>query len=163
MTIKTDSRDSARLKMSKLMLHRLPLCIGVSAIFGSVLAYVWQELLSSWQFISWCIYLIAVSLINLALEKYCISDDSEDEISDAKSKDIDRLTMVVAVSSGLAWFLASVIQYNNPLHNSWLYLSILLCIAASSGVLYCYNIKAALIVVSMTLVPCFIEILPAWI
>ena len=159
MTIKTDSRDSARLKMSELMLHRLPLCIGVSAIFGSVLVYVWQEMLSSWQFISWCIYLIVVSIANLALVQYCTPDESEDNISESKSKDIDRLTMVVAISSGLAWFMASVIQYNNPLPNSWLYLSILLCIAASSGVLYCYNIRAALIVVSMTLVPCFMEIL----
>jgi diguanylate cyclase (GGDEF)-like protein/PAS domain S-box-containing protein len=159
MTIKRESRDSARLKMSELMLYRLPLCIGISAIFGSVLAYVWQEMLSSWQFILWCAYLIIVSIANLALVKYCTPDDGEDKISEAKSKDIGRLTMLVAMSSGLAWFMASMIQYNNPLPNSWLYLSILLCIAASSGVLYCYNIKAALIVVSMTLFPCFMEIL----
>jgi diguanylate cyclase (GGDEF)-like protein/PAS domain S-box-containing protein len=157
-SIKSDSRESASRKMSELMLHRLPLCIGVSAVFGSVLVYVWQEMLSSWQFISWCIYLIVVSIANLALVKRLIPDHIEDKISNSQSTEIDRLTMLVAIASGLAWFMASVIQYSNPAPNSWLYLSILLCIAASSGVLYCYNIKAALIVVSMTIVPCFIEI-----
>ena len=161
MTVKRDSRESARLKMSELMLNRLPLCIGIAAIFGSVLVYVWQQMLTSWQFLFWCGYLIVVSIANLALVKRLTPSNTEEEITESQAADIDRLTMVVAVASGLAWFLASVIQYNNPVPNSWLYLSILVCIAASSGILYCYNIKAALIVVSMTLVPCFMEIFRA--
>lgn len=161
MTVKRDSRESARLKMSELMLNRLPLCIGVAAIFGSVLVYVWQQMLTSWQFLSWCGYLIIVSLANLALVKRYTPTDIDEEITESQAADIDRLTMIVAVATGMAWFLASVIQYNNPVPNSWLYLSILVCVAASSGILFCYNIKAALTVVSMTLVPCFMEIFRA--
>jgi len=157
-TVKRDSRESARLKMSELMLNRLPLCIGVAAIFGSVLVYVWQQMLTSWQFLSWCGYLIIVSIANLALVKRYAPADIDEEITESQAADIDRLTMIVAVATGMAWFLASVIQYNNPAPNSWLYLSILVCVAASSGILFCYNIKAALTVVSMTLVPCFMEI-----
>lgn len=161
MTVKRDSRESARLKMSELMLNRLPLCIGVAAIFGSVLVYVWQQMLTSWQFLSWCGYLIIVSIANLALVKCYSPTDIDEEITESQAADIDRLTMIVAVATGMAWFLASVIQYNNPVPNSWLYLSILVCVAASSGILFCYNIKAALTVVSMTLVPCFMEIFRA--
>lgn len=161
MTVKRDSRESARLKMSELMLNRLPLCIGIAAIFGSVLVYVWQQMLTSWQFLSWCGYLIIVSIASLALVKRYTPPNIDDEITESQAADIDRLTMVVAVASGMAWFLASVIQYNNPVPNSWLYLSILVCVAASSGILFCYNIKAALTVVSMTLVPCFMEIFRA--
>ena len=161
MTVKRDSRESARLKMSELMLNRLPLCIGVAAIFGSVLVYVWQQMLTSWQFLSWCGYLIIVSIANLALVKRYSPTDIDEEITESQAADIDRLTMIVAVATGMAWFLASVIQYNNPVPNSWLYLSILVCVAASSGILFCYNIKAALTVVSMTLVPCFMEIFRA--
>lgn len=161
MTVKRDSRESARLKMSELMLNRLPLCIGIAAIFGSVLVYVWQQMLTSWQFLSWCSYLIIVSIASLALVKRYTLANIDDEITESQAADIDRLTMVVAVASGMAWFLASVIQYNNPVPNSWLYLSILVCVAASSGILFCYNIKAALTVVSMTLVPCFMEIFRA--
>jgi diguanylate cyclase (GGDEF)-like protein/PAS domain S-box-containing protein len=160
-TVKRDSRESARLKMSELMLNRLPLCIGVAAIFGSVLVYVWQQMLTSWQFLSWCGYLIIVSIANLALVKRYSPTDIDEEITESQAADIDRLTMIVAVATGMAWFLASVIQYNNPVPNSWLYLSILVCVAASSGILFCYNIKAALTVVSMTLVPCFMEIFRA--
>ena len=161
MTVKRDSRESARLKMSELMLNRLPLCIGVAAIFGSVLVYVWQQMLTSWQFLSWCGYLIIVSIANLALVKRYSPTDIDEEITESQAADIDRLTMIVAVATGMAWFLASVIQYNNPVPNSWLYLSILVCVAASSGILFCYNIKAALTVVSMTLVPCFMEVFRA--
>lgn len=161
MTVKRDSRESARLKMSELMLNRLPLCIGVAAIFGSVLVYVWQQMLTSWQFLAWCGYLIIVSIANLALVKRYSPTDIDEEITESQAADIDRLTMIVAVATGMAWFLASVIQYNNPVPNSWLYLSILVCVAASSGILFCYNIKAALTVVSMTLVPCFMEIFRA--
>ena len=161
MTVKRDSRESARLKMSELMLNRLPLCIGVAAIFGSVLVYVWQQMLTSWQFLSWCGYLIIVSIVNLALVKRYTPTDIDQEITESQAADIDRLTMIIAVATGMAWFLASVIQYNNPVPNSWLYLSILVCVAASSGILFCYNIKAALTVVSMTLVPCFMEIFRA--
>jgi diguanylate cyclase (GGDEF)-like protein/PAS domain S-box-containing protein len=147
--------------MSELMLNRLPLCIGVAAIFGSVLVYVWQQMLTSWQFLSWCGYLIIVSIANLALVKRYSPTDIDEEITESQAADIDQLTMIVAVATGMAWFLASVIQYNNPVPNSWLYLSILVCVAASSGILFCYNIKAALTVVSMTLVPCFMEIFRA--
>jgi len=159
--LRRDSRESARLKMSELMLNRLPLCIGIAAIFGSVLVYVWQQMLTSWQFLLWCGYLVVVSIVNMALVKRYNPSDLDNEITESQAADIDRLTMVVAVSSGMAWFLASVIQYNNPVPNSWLYLSILVCVAASSGILFCYNIKAALTVVSMTLVPCFMEIFRA--
>ena len=68
-TLKKDSRELARLRMSELMLGRLPLCVGVAAIFGAVLVYVWQEMFSSWQFFSWCGYLIIATVVNLVLIK----------------------------------------------------------------------------------------------
>ena len=157
-TLKKDSRELARLKMSELMLGRLPLCVGVAAIFGAVLVYVWQEMFSSWQFFSWCGYLIIATVVNLVLIKRYTPGNVEDGLSESEASNIDKLSIAIALSSGIAWFLASVIQYSNPAPNTWLYLSILFCIAASSGVLYCYNIKAALIVVSMTLIPCTLEI-----
>ena len=153
-----DSRELGRLKMSELMLGRLPLCIGVSAVFGLVLVYVWKEMLTSWQLLSWCGYLITISVVGLALVKRYAPSTEGDELTESEASDINRLTMIVAVASGMAWFLASVIQYNNPAPHSWLYLSIMVCVAASSGILYCYNIKAALTMVTMILVPCFMEI-----
>lgn len=158
MTIKTNSHDSARLKMAELMLGRLPLCIGISAIFSCVLAYIWYEMLDSWQFMFWCGYTVTSSIICYGLVKRSTPEHLTDNVTNSEAEKINRLTMLVAVLSGITWLLACVVQYSDATPNSWLFLFVLVCVAASHSILYCYHIKAALTIVSMTLVSCFIEV-----
>ncbi|MBQ0712804.1 MAG: EAL domain-containing protein [Porticoccus sp.] len=150
--------ESTSFDMAGLMLHRLPLCLGVTAGFCLILAYAWQQVFSTWQMIAWSAYAVSVFIIGWWLIRRLSESLNAVGMTIKLVEDINNLTVVLAIATGLIWIWASGLQFYHRGSDQWLYLSILIGAAASSGMLFSYNIKAALIKVGMVLLPCTIQV-----
>ncbi|MEH6617327.1 MAG: EAL domain-containing protein [Porticoccus sp.] len=150
--------ESTSFDMAGLMLNRLPFCLGVTAGFCLILAYAWQQEFSTWHMIAWCAYAVSVFIIGWWLIRRLSESLNVVGMTIKLVEDINNLTVVLAVATGMIWILASGLQFYHQGSDQWLYLSILIGAAASSGMLFSYNIKAALIKVGMVLLPCTIQV-----
>ncbi len=150
--------ESTRFEMADLMLKRLPLCLGVTAGFCLIMAYAWQQIFSTWQMVVWCLYVTSILMGGWWLIRRLSSGLQVKGMTVKLVEDINNLTLVLAVATGLIWVLASALQYTHQGAEQWLYLSILIGAAASSGMLFSYHFKAALTKVAMVLLPCTLEV-----
>ena len=150
--------ESTKLEMADLILKRLPLCLGVTAGFSLIMAYAWQEIFSTWQMAVWCSYVVSVLGAGWWLIRRLSSRLDMSEMTAKLAEDVNNFTLVLAISTGLIWVLASALQYTHQGAGQWLYLSILIGAAATSGMLFSYHVKAALTNVAMVLLPCTLEV-----
>ena len=145
-------------EMAALMLPRLSLCVGVTSGFCLILVLAWQQNFTTWQMISWCLYAIGIFAASWYKIRRLSVDVDAIGMTSVHAHDINKLTFIIAVATGLIWTLASAIQLYQQTSDQWLYLYILIGAAASSGMLFSYNIKAALINVALILLPCSLQI-----
>ncbi|WP_461518595.1 putative bifunctional diguanylate cyclase/phosphodiesterase [Porticoccus sp.] len=150
--------QSTRFEIAQLLLDRLPLCIGVTAGFCVVQVFAWMNASLSWPLALWCLFAVLVFscgwlLIRRLSETYQLMG-----INAKLVEDINNLAVVLSVALGLVWAFASVIQFYLRDSDHWLYFSTLIGAAASTGMLFNYNIRASLISVGMVLLPCTVQV-----
>lgn len=145
-------------EMAGLMLHRLPLCLGVTAGFCLILAYAWQQVFTTWQMLAWGLFSVSILIIGWLLIQRLSASLSAVGMTIKLVEDINNFTVVLAAATGLIWVFASAIQFYHHGSDQWLYLSIVIGAAGCGGMLFSYNIKAALLNVGMVLLPCTLQV-----
>lgn len=150
--------QSTRFEIAQLLLERLPICIGVTAGFCLVQAFAWVSNLFSWHLIAWSIFSIALLIGSWLLVRRLSETYKFLGMNVRLVEDINNLAVVLSIAVGLIWSSASVIQFFAQSSDHWLYFSIIIGAAASSGILFNYNIRASLICVAMVMLPCTIQV-----
>ncbi|MEZ5528862.1 MAG: EAL domain-containing protein [Porticoccaceae bacterium] len=150
--------QSTRFEIAHLLLERLPLCLGVSAGFSFLQAVAWVKNTSAWPLALWCLFAVATFLAGWLLSRRLAMSYQVIGLNAKLVEDINNLAVVLAVVVGLVWLFASIIQFYARGSDQWLYFSILIGAAASTGMLFSYNIRASLISVGMVLLPCIIQV-----
>lgn len=150
--------NSTRFELAHLLLERLPLCLGITAGFSLVQVFAWANSSLSWPLAAWCLFAVAVFSGGWLLIRRLEGAFKVVGMNAKLVEDINNLAIVLSIAVGLIWASASLVQFYARSSEQWLYFSILIGAAASSGMLFNYCIKASLISVGMVLLPCTVQV-----
>ncbi|TNF07795.1 MAG: phosphodiesterase [Gammaproteobacteria bacterium] len=150
--------QSTRFEIAQLLLERLPICLGVTAGFCLVQVFAWVSNFISWHLVVWSVFAVSVLAGGWLFIRRLSETYKFVGMNVRLVEDINNLTLVLSIAVGIIWATASVIQFFAQGSDHWLYFSIIIGAAASSGILFNYNIRASLISVAMVLLPCTVQV-----